>query len=300
MVKRWLLVSVMLLASLLVVGCGIPQEEYDAVVAERDAAQAQATTLQSDLAKARSDLTAVEAKLASLQEDYNTAKSNLTAVESALAEAEARIAELEAAVEGQLPTMEVGDKWVWSYVMEETTYTLTEEIIGEETVEGRDCYVIDMSFDPVISYTRDDVVSTVTSMKYWGDKATALLGVKMQSSGTYNGTAFTSTQTYSYNPWISLFPLEIGKEIEMEKTTINYYDGEPYGEPVVSTEKYMVVSKEDVTVTAGTFSCWKITYYDSALDTTQTIWWSYQAKTVVKSTDADGNTIMELKSYSVS
>ncbi|GAI83244.1 unnamed protein product, partial [marine sediment metagenome] len=53
------------------------------------------------------------------------------------------------------------------------------------------------------------------------------------------------------------------------------------------------------TVTAGTFSCWKITYYDSALDTTQTMWWSDEVKTMVKSTDADGKTISELQSYSV-
>ena len=47
---------------------------------------------------------------------------------------------------GRLPTWEVGDKWVWSYLMDETTYTLTEEIIGEETVEGRRCYVSDITY----------------------------------------------------------------------------------------------------------------------------------------------------------
>ena len=201
--------------------------------------------------------------------------------------------------EGQLPTWEVGDEWVWSYAMDDTTATLTEEVTGEETVEGRDCYVLDMSFDPVMTHTQDGVVSTITSMTYWGDKATGLYGVKMETSGAYNGTTFTMATTYSYSPWTSLFPLEIGKEVETEKTAINYYEGEPYGEPMVSTEKYTVVSKEDVTVTAGTFSCWKMTYYDSALDTTQTMWWSDEAKTMVKSTDEDGNTMMELQSYSV-
>ncbi len=206
----------------------------------------------------------------------------------------------EGAPEGQLPTLQVGDQWVWSYVMDGTTSTLTEEITREETVEGRVCYVVDMSFDEPMSSTQDGVVYTTTGMEYWADKATGLLGVKMETSGTYNGTDFTSTQTFSYNPWTSIFPLEIGNEVETEKTAINYYEGEPYGDPVVSTEKYTVVSKEDVTVTAGTFSCWKITMYDSALDTTQTMWWSDEAKTMVKSTDEDGKTIMmELQSYSV-
>jgi hypothetical protein len=201
--------------------------------------------------------------------------------------------------EGQLPTHHVGDRWTWSYVMEGTTYTFTEEVTGEETVEGRDCYVVDMSFDPVMTSTHDGVVYTTTSMTYWGDKATVLCEVKHEYVTTVNGQDFTMTTIYSYSPWASLFPLEIGKEVETEKTATNYYEGEPYGEPMVSTEEYAVVSKEDVTVAAGTFSCWKITYYDSASDTTQVVWYSDEAKTMVKSTDEGGNTIMELQSYSV-
>ncbi len=201
--------------------------------------------------------------------------------------------------EGQLPTIQVGDRWVWSYRVDGTTATLSEEVTGEETVEGRVCYVMDMLFDPLMSSTHEGVVYTTTGMKYWGDKATGLLGVKMEWTTADNGQVTTSSMTYSYSPWASLFPLEVGREVETEKTTTQYSEGEPYGDPVVSTEKYTVVSKEDVNVTAGTFSCWKITYYDSALDTTQTMWWSDEAKTMVKSTDEDGKTIMELQSYSV-
>ena len=36
----------------------------------------------------------------------------------------------EEALEGQLPTIQVGDKWVWSYVMDGTTSLMTEEVIG--------------------------------------------------------------------------------------------------------------------------------------------------------------------------
>jgi len=207
--------------------------------------------------------------------------------------------EKEEAPEGQLPTYKVGDEWVWSYVMNGITYTLTEEVIEEETVGGRACYVVDMSFDPVISYTQDDVVSTITSHKYWMDKATGLLGVKSESSGTYNGTAFTRTMTYSYNPWASLFPLELGKEAETECTTTQYFDGSQAGDPTVTTEKYKVDSKVDATITAGTFSCWKIIIYDGADNVITTTWYSDQAKSMVKTTDADGNTTMELISYSV-
>jgi len=202
--------------------------------------------------------------------------------------------------EGQLPTCQLGDKWVWSYVMGETTSTLTQEVIGEETVEGRNCYVIDMSFDPPSSWTYDDVVCTATSMKHWADKATGLLGVKTESSYSCNGTDYTSTANHSYDPWTSLFPLEVGKEVETESTTIQYSDGSQFGDPMVTTEIYAIVSQENVTVAAGTFSCWKMTMYDSATDATQTMWYSDQVKSMVKMIDAEGNTIMELQSYSVS
>ena len=205
----------------------------------------------------------------------------------------------EGAAEGQLPTLKIGDQWVWRYVMEETDYTLTEEVTGEETVEGRDCYVLEMSFDPLMSSTHDGVVYTTTGMRYWRDKATGLLGIKHEYTTMVNEQTHTSSLIYSYNPWISLFPLETGKEVETERAATQYVEGEQYGEIEVATEKYKVVSKEDISVSAGTFSCWKITFYDSTSDTTQTMWWSDEAKTMVKSTDADGKTIMELQSYSI-
>ena len=201
--------------------------------------------------------------------------------------------------EGQLPTYRVGDRWVWSYAMEGGPRTLTEEIVDAETVEGRDCHVINMEFDPVMSWTQGDMECAITSMTYWGDKATGLYGVKHETSTTCNGQVYTSTETYSYSPWTSLFPLEIGKEVEMEKTTTQYSDGEQTGDALTGTEAYEVDSKEDVTVAAGTFSCWEITMYDDAGDVIQTMWWSDEVKSMVKSTDADGNTLMELQSYSV-
>ena len=205
----------------------------------------------------------------------------------------------EGALEGQLPTLQVGDTWVWSYVMEETTYTATEEITGEETVEGRVCYAIDMSFNPVMSWTQGDVECAITSMKYWSDKNTGLNGVKHEMSTTCNGQVDTTTFIYSYDLWVSIFPLEVGKETEAEKTATQYYNDEQMGDPVIGTETYEVLSKEDITVAAGTFSCWKMTYYDSVNDVAQTMWYSDEVKTAVKATDEDGNTIMELISYSV-
>ncbi len=202
--------------------------------------------------------------------------------------------------EGQLPSYEVGDQWVWSYVVYGTSYTLTEEVIGEERVEGRDCYVIDMSFDPLLTFTQAEGVSTITSMKYWSDKATGIFEVKREMLGNYNGEDFTLVMISDYDPWESIFPLEFGKEIETEQTTTQYYGDTQSGEPVVSVQKYEVNSQEDVTVSAGTFSCWKITIYDGSGDIIQVVWWSDEARTIVKAVDGNGNTVMELLSYSIS
>jgi len=66
--KRKLLIGMVLLlvSSLTLVGCaaGVTQEEYDAVVAERDAAQAQAATLEAELAEAQAQIAELEANAA--------------------------------------------------------------------------------------------------------------------------------------------------------------------------------------------------------------------------------------------
>jgi hypothetical protein len=183
--------------------------------------------------------------------------------------------------------------------MDGTTAVLTEEIVDEETVEGRACYVFDMVFDPLMSYASGDVECTVTDMQYWADKATVLLGVQQEYLTTCNGQAYNSAETYTYSPWTSLFPLEIDKEVEMEKTTTRYFNGEQTEAPIVTTERYNVVGQEDITVAAGIFSCWKVTIYDSAIGGTRTMWYSDEVKSVVKMTGTDGSTMMELQSYSV-
>ncbi len=90
--KQFLLGAMVLLVSLLVVSCGIPQEEYDAVLAERDAAltkteslQAEVKSLQNDLSKAESQITTLESDLSKAESDLSWVKSELSKVESNLA-----------------------------------------------------------------------------------------------------------------------------------------------------------------------------------------------------------------------
>jgi len=108
MARRWLLVSIMLLIFVLVASCGIPQEEYDAVVEERDAAQTQVESLQDDLSEAQSktlslesDVSSLQSEVSSLQSVVSSLRSQVSSLTSDLATAERTIAELKAAaVEG--------------------------------------------------------------------------------------------------------------------------------------------------------------------------------------------------------
>jgi hypothetical protein len=207
--------------------------------------------------------------------------------------------ETEAAPEGQLPVFKVGDTWTWSYDMSGTTYTLTETVTGSETVEGHDCYVIDMLFDPAISSVHDEVVYTVIKMTYWADKMSGLIGVKQETEVTGGGQTFTSYETYVYDPWIVLFPLEIGKVVEASKTTTQYMGDSQVGEPRDTIERYVVEGKVQVTVAAGTFTCWKIVIYDGDGNVFVTMWYSDEIKSAVKMIDAADDGCMELSSYSV-
>jgi len=80
--KRWFAVGMaVLLVSLSAVGCGIPQEEHDAVVAERNAAKAQVVSLQGDLDEAESRIDVLEGNLAATEGDLADTESELATVE---------------------------------------------------------------------------------------------------------------------------------------------------------------------------------------------------------------------------
>ena len=122
MAKRWLLVGLVFLLSLVVVGCGISQEEYDAVLAERDGAQAQVAPLQRDLAdkltqiaalqtdydKVVSDITESQAQLATVQSDCDKVSSDLAELQDEIDVLQTHILSLYATLPTTaLPTTEV-------------------------------------------------------------------------------------------------------------------------------------------------------------------------------------------------
>ena len=50
--------------------------------------------------------------------------------------------------EGMLPTLHVGDQWVYREIKEGVAYTRTETITGGERMQGKNCYVVRVTYDP--------------------------------------------------------------------------------------------------------------------------------------------------------
>lgn len=96
MVKRYFIVSlVLLLVSLSMVSCGVPQEDYAAVLAEAEAAKSQVSSLQSDLAAARTDLNAAQSEVDELEEDLDTAESDLAEAQDQLSSLTSQVSSLQ-------------------------------------------------------------------------------------------------------------------------------------------------------------------------------------------------------------
>ena len=71
MIKRlFLTTGVLFLVLPIMAGCGVPQEEFDSVLAERDAVQAQVVSLQSDLST-------VQSQLQTMQGDYKEQEAKI-------------------------------------------------------------------------------------------------------------------------------------------------------------------------------------------------------------------------------
>ena len=93
--KRKLLIGmVLVMVIILLSACGIPQQDYDAIVAERDTAQADVSSLQSELAGVQSELddtksalTTVESRLATVLGQIENLENDVSGVNSKLATA---------------------------------------------------------------------------------------------------------------------------------------------------------------------------------------------------------------------
>lgn len=85
--KRLLIGSMVLcLALALLVGCGVPQSEHEALQAEYAALQDENASLEAELGQAKSDLTKAEADYDALNADYDALNADYEAASNELAE----------------------------------------------------------------------------------------------------------------------------------------------------------------------------------------------------------------------
>jgi hypothetical protein len=196
--------------------------------------------------------------------------------------------------EGLLPTLYAGDTWVFTEVYKGITYTRTETITGEEGMEGKDCYVKKITYDPPM----DGWISEETQ---WLNKATLRTVVSLVSASFLSaGVDMMRWVTYSREITGTEWPYGIGNNFTIEKSwkRTDFISGQPFIATGDSTVTYQCTDVEDVAVEAGTFRCFKIIAYENGQAITE-YWYSYQAKTFVKTRGVTDAHTTELLSYSV-
>jgi len=78
MVKGWFLLGgVLLLVSLLLIGCGVPKEDYEAVVAEKDSALTELQSVKSQLNSAQAEVSDLEVEVSDLEGKASDLSSEL-------------------------------------------------------------------------------------------------------------------------------------------------------------------------------------------------------------------------------
>jgi hypothetical protein len=198
-------------------------------------------------------------------------------------------------IEGPLPNLHIGDKWVSRVTSVDLEYTITEEVTGEDMAEGKDCYVVDASFDPPVGGAFDSARGSL-------EKAT-MFPIRVEMSGEPRDVPVTMMATHSYQfTGEPLYPLYVGKEIEVAQTTTTTIalGGESDTETETETYTYKVETIEDITVAAGTFRCFKVVRYDEQGTALASSWESPETRqhTVKEISHVDGEAT-ELISYSL-
>lgn len=195
---------------------------------------------------------------------------------------------------GLLPTLYVGDTWVFREVHQGIEYTRTERIVREESMEGKACYVMQVTYDP----PRDGWIYEETR---WINKATQY-PIFSRVSATLGASGATMTRLVSYsregasNRW----PYQVGNEFTVKTSWIvtDFLDAESFTDRGESTVIYKCLSIEDIAVEAGEFRCFKTVSYENA-QATYEYWYSDKAKTRVMTRGITNAHTIELISYSV-
>ena len=176
-----------------------------------------------------------------------------------------------------VPAHNVGDTWTYKIMFNDTAYTMIAEVTGEDLTDGRECYVVEATFDaPLEGFKMDTAVAKI-------DKATRL-PVIMAGEGDYDyiGVRIPGIVTFEFSyefPDGLPYPLEEGKEFTVVVTTtltVAVKLTALYSEDsstAAYTYRFVVKDIENREVGAGIFGdCFKIVTYDEADTAVSTMW----------------------------
>jgi hypothetical protein len=195
--------------------------------------------------------------------------------------------------EGSLPILQKGDRWVVKIVGENIEGISKMEVVGEDIINGKDCYIMRTLSEyklPSPKTEHDEV---------WIDKVTLFpIWAKTQNGGKTIIILFT----YEF-PDGPLYPLELGKECRAVVKTKITGMGQPLSR--TGTYVYKVEEIEEIVVPAGKFTCFKVIGCDPSGYPTSISWRSDKTKLDVKHIMPFGqlgmeDMVQELVSYSVS
>ena len=178
------------------------------------------------------------------------------------------------------PVPSLGTEWVYdvTYGAETTEWTVT--VTGEETVDSVGCYITDFSYSAPLERVMGDTVVTITGITMWMSQTT-LDGVRQEVTTIVSGMPMTVYLFPTYTGGHGT-PLSVGKAWSLEETGTLTSPLDPLFTRMYDVE---VVAQEDVTVPAGTFTCYKIEYSERFILGGQrewTEWWSADVCGTVK------------------
>ncbi len=196
-------------------------------------------------------------------------------------------------LEGTVPVLEIGDKWIHKGPIDGVTYTMMDEVIGEDIVEDKDCYIMISVLNPPFMGACESV-STI-------EKST-MDTITFQISGEYDETLLNTVRSYSYEYSEPDYPRYVGKkwQVTETETSATVVEDEIYGETEITVFEYEVEAIEEITLAAGSFRCFKVNKYDDTGSILTTSWYSDLVKGYkVKQIDHETDETMELVGYSV-
>jgi len=203
-----------------------------------------------------------------------------------------------------------GPTWVLNVSYDGTSEVHTATVVGEEAIEGTDCYVAEWAFDvnpfrydsvagyPLKTFERNDYIAKDTmdsKRNYIKLEAAGMIELQTTKTQTYtgdHGQQYSFGNSYQFEEYTDLVPDTLAPSF-------------------TDTIEINVVAVEDITVPAGDFRCYKVEYslvvsgQDPPKDTPQVTraeWWSaeYDLITPVKAVEYatyQQDEVKELASY---